>query len=88
LFLTPVEPLVPRALCFEIKERVGHDGSVITPLDLSTLPQIALAIKQAKVDALSDADNARLIALRQDFQAKWDARSDAAKARLSAWAEE
>ena len=26
LFLTPVEPLVPRALCFEIKERVGHDG--------------------------------------------------------------
>ncbi|MEY3264854.1 MAG: hypothetical protein RL717_2331, partial [Pseudomonadota bacterium] len=53
LFLTPVEPLVPRALCFEIKERVGHDGSVITPLDLSTLPQIAQAIKQAKVDAVA-----------------------------------
>ncbi len=53
LFLAPVEPLVPRALCFEIKERVGHDGTVLEPLDLSALPQIADQIKQAKVDAVA-----------------------------------
>ncbi|MEI6838045.1 MAG: hydantoinase/oxoprolinase family protein, partial [Alcaligenaceae bacterium] len=53
LFLTPVEPLVPRALCFEIKERVGYDGSVIEPLDLSTLPQIANELKRLKVDAVA-----------------------------------
>ncbi len=53
LFLTPVEPLVPRALCFEIKERVGYDGSVLTPLELTALPQIAEAIKQANVEAVA-----------------------------------
>ncbi len=53
LFLTPVEPLVPRALCFEIKERVGYDGAVIEPLDLSTLPQIANELKRLKVDAVA-----------------------------------
>ena len=53
LFLAPVEPLVPRALCFEIKERVVHDGTVLEPLDLSALPQIADQIKQAKVDAVA-----------------------------------
>jgi hypothetical protein len=57
-------------------------------LEVLSDDQISEMVKQEKVDALSDADNARLIALRQDFQAKWDARSDAAKARLSAWAEE
>lgn len=57
-------------------------------LEVLSDDQISEMVKQAKWDALSDADNARLIALRQDFQAKWDARSDAAKARLSAWAEE
>ncbi len=60
--------------------------------------QISDMVKQAKLDALSDADKARLIASRQEEeqlrlkeqedQAKWDALSDADKARLSACAEE
>ena len=65
-------------------------------LEVLSEDQISEMVKQAKWDALSDADKARLIALRQEEeqlrlkeqedQAKWDALSDADKAFLIAWA--
>jgi N-methylhydantoinase A len=53
LFLTPVEPLVPRSLRFEVKERVGHDGGVIEPLDVAGLEAVAQRIAQARVEAVA-----------------------------------
>jgi N-methylhydantoinase A len=53
LFLTPVEPLVPRSLRFEVKERVGHDGSVIEPLDVAGLEHVAQEIGRSGVEAVA-----------------------------------
>src|SRR5205823_7250067 len=35
------EPLIPRALRFEVKERIGSKGEIITPLDTAALEQLA-----------------------------------------------
>ena len=35
------EPIVPRELRFEVTERLDADGSVLVPLDLATLPDLA-----------------------------------------------
>jgi len=52
LMIDVVEPLVPRALRFEVKERVGADGCVLEPLDEAGLRDIGRAIAAASVEAL------------------------------------
>jgi N-methylhydantoinase A len=47
------EPLVERRLRFEVEERVGSNGEVITPLNLRSLDEIAVALKVEKVDAVA-----------------------------------
>ncbi|MSP49212.1 MAG: hydantoinase/oxoprolinase family protein [Alphaproteobacteria bacterium] len=46
-------PLVPRDRRFEVTERVGHDGEVITPLDEADLDRAIAAIGKAKVEAIA-----------------------------------
>lgn len=53
LFLTPVEPLVPRSLRFEVKERVGYDGAVIEALDTAALEKVADRIAASGVEAVA-----------------------------------
>lgn len=53
LFLTPVAPLVPRSLRFEVKERVGYDGSVIEPLDIAALEPVVRQIAASGVEAVA-----------------------------------
>ena len=53
LFLTPVEPLVPRSLRFEVKERVAYDGAVIEPLEVEALEPIARQIRDAGAQAVA-----------------------------------
>lgn len=47
------EPLVERALRFEVKERLMYDGSVREPLDMQSLQRVADRIEQEKVDAIA-----------------------------------
>src|SRR5262249_39556252 len=47
------EPLVPRRLRAEIGERVGPDGSVLTPLDLGELPKIIERFRREGVDSVA-----------------------------------
>jgi N-methylhydantoinase A len=47
------EPLVERALRFEVKERLMYDGSVREPLDMQSLQQVGDRIEQEKVDAIA-----------------------------------
>ena len=42
------KPLVPRRLCIEVRERVGADGAVVTPLDDSELERIATAVEETR----------------------------------------
>jgi N-methylhydantoinase A len=46
-------PLVPRPLRFEVAERRGADGAVLTPLDEAGLAQVAQAIGEAKAEAVA-----------------------------------
>ncbi|HSR56326.1 MAG TPA: hydantoinase/oxoprolinase family protein, partial [Alphaproteobacteria bacterium] len=47
------EPLIPRDLRFEVPERIGADGSVITPLDTKALADLAAHIKALGVEAVA-----------------------------------
>jgi N-methylhydantoinase A len=47
LYFQKHEPLIERALCFEVKERVRADGQVLIPLD-----ELGLAALSDKLDAL------------------------------------
>lgn len=47
------EPLVPRQLRFEVQERVAADGSIVRPLDMTALEEIACALEAAGVRALA-----------------------------------
>jgi 5-oxoprolinase (ATP-hydrolysing)/N-methylhydantoinase A len=47
LFLTFPEPLIPRALRFEVDERVSRDGAVLMPLDLA---QVHSRVESALAD--------------------------------------
>jgi len=42
---TPPAPLVPRNLRFGIRERIGPDGAVLTPLDTASLDEAIAAIR-------------------------------------------
>ena len=45
-------PIVPRELCFEVPERLLHDGSVRRPLDEAAVRDAALAMRAAGVVAV------------------------------------
>ena len=49
----PTVPLLPRALCFEIGERVLADGSVLRPLDEAAVAPLAARLAAAGVDAVA-----------------------------------
>jgi N-methylhydantoinase A len=46
-------PVVPRDLRFEVPERIGVDGSVLTPLDESLLPDLVSKLRAAEVEAIA-----------------------------------
>ena len=45
-------PLVPRQNCSEVTERINHDGSVRTPLDLDDVDQLVEQLDDANVEAV------------------------------------
>jgi N-methylhydantoinase A len=47
------EPLIPRPLRFEIKERIGSKGEIIVPLDVAALPALAEQLKVLAVEAVA-----------------------------------
>lgn len=47
------DPLVERRLRFEVPERVMSDGTILTPLDISSMDRIASSIRDAGVDAVA-----------------------------------
>ncbi len=47
------EPYVPRRLTYEIKERVGADGEVVTSLDEATVLEAIAALKRERVEAVA-----------------------------------
>jgi N-methylhydantoinase A len=47
------EPLIPRALRFEVAERIGSKGEVITPLDIEALGPLAERVKEAGIEAVA-----------------------------------
>jgi len=49
----PLRPLVPRSQCIEVRERVGVDGSVITPLDAREVKAIADRLAPEGVEAVA-----------------------------------
>lgn len=46
------DPLVPRSLTFEIPERIGQGGRVVTPLDTAAIPSILARVKAKEVEAI------------------------------------
>jgi N-methylhydantoinase A len=46
------QPYVPRALTFEIPERIAYDGQVVRPLDEKQTEQIILGLRGAGVEAV------------------------------------
>jgi N-methylhydantoinase A len=46
------KPLIPRRLCFEVRERVGADGAVVTELALDELERIAAQLRDARVESI------------------------------------
>lgn len=47
------KPFIPRYLRMEAKERMGYDGTVITPLDVSDVDKAVAYLKQEKVEAIA-----------------------------------
>ncbi len=45
--------LVPRYLCLEIKERIGADGKVLIPLEVSDIGRIVEILQNEKVDSIA-----------------------------------
>ena len=55
LFLEKPDPLVPRRWRFEVRERLDHEGRVLTPLNKPGLLKIASEIKRDGVEAVGVA---------------------------------
>src|SRR5262249_756038 len=55
LFQDPPATLIPRRRRFEITERVGADGAIVTPLAEDELDGLVAALKVARVDAVAVA---------------------------------
>jgi N-methylhydantoinase A len=53
LFQDPPATLIPRRRRFEITERIGADGAVVTPLAESEIDGLVTALKAARVDAVA-----------------------------------
>jgi N-methylhydantoinase A len=53
LYFRKHKPLVPRALRFEVKERVLANGEVLQPLDEAELERLVPALRREKVEALA-----------------------------------
>lgn len=51
--LAQPEPLVPRRLCVGVRERVGADGRILTPLDEESVRGVAAALKRAGVKSVA-----------------------------------
>src|SRR6202167_2885817 len=47
------EPLIPRALRFEIKERIGSQGEIIDPLDVAALAPLADTLKGLGIESVA-----------------------------------
>jgi N-methylhydantoinase A len=47
------EPLIPRALRFEVKERIGSKGEIVTPLDTDALAPLAARLKDLQIESLA-----------------------------------
>src|SRR6185369_12595233 len=52
LYVKP-QPLVPRRLRLEVKERIGSRGEVITPLDIAGVKRVIARLKAEKVKAIA-----------------------------------
>ena len=53
LFQDPPATLIPRRRRFEITERIGADGTVVTPLAEDEIDGLVAALKAARVDAVA-----------------------------------
>jgi len=47
------EPLIPRELRFEVKERIGAKGEIVTPLDHAALAELAGKLKGLGIEAVA-----------------------------------
>src|SRR6476619_5546927 len=47
------EPLIPRPLRFEVAERIGSQGEIVTPLDVAALSPLAAKLKDNAIDAVA-----------------------------------
>jgi N-methylhydantoinase A len=47
------EPLIPRELRFEVAERIGSKGEIVTPLDLAGLKALAERLKGLRIQAIA-----------------------------------
>lgn len=47
------EPLIPRELRFEVPERMGSRGEVVTPLDVAALEKLAAEIRKIDVESVA-----------------------------------
>ncbi len=47
------EPLIPRELRFEVKERIGSKGEIVTPLDTVGLGQLADRLEALNIEAVA-----------------------------------
>jgi N-methylhydantoinase A len=47
------DPLIPRPLRFEVTERIGSQGEIVTPLDTAALTALATKIKSLGIEAVA-----------------------------------
>lgn len=47
------EPYIPRALSFEVDERIGADGTIVRPLDEESVRAAAAAMRAAGIEAIA-----------------------------------
>ena len=52
IFCDKPKPLIPRALCFEVPERLDFAGDVLAPLDETKVREVAQLIKREGVEAV------------------------------------
>lgn len=53
LALRRPDPLVPRGLRFEVRERIGADNQVVTPLDADSLESLVAQLRSSGADAVA-----------------------------------
>ncbi len=53
IFVKPRRPLVDRGLVFGVRERLDHNGAVITPLDPAEVDRLAVVVKSGGADIVA-----------------------------------